>query len=303
MESSRPYGKRRYVKLNQLEFHFIDYGGDGPDLILLHGLASNARFWGPAAYYLAHSFRVLALDQRGHGSSAKPDLDYSFGSVAKDVEMFIRTLGIDKPLLVGHSWGGNVGVQVAVDYPDILSGLVCIDGGMIEPSSVPGASWDRTRISLTPPHFASMRLTWEELIKLVRDTDMGTLWGEGLDGFLKANFEIQSDLTVVPRLSIENHMSIVRALWDQKISSLYSKVKCPVLFIPTRMGGRDASTAGDNCKKEDQIAFALATIGGSCVIWMEDSVHDVPVQRPLDIATVIKNKWAEGFFDRINTSL
>ena len=98
-------------------------------------------------------------------------------------------------------------------------------------------------------------------------------------------------------------MSIVRALWDQKVSSLYRKVKCPVLFIPTRMGGRDASTAGDNYKKEDQIAFALATIGGSCVIWMEDSVHDVPVQRPLDIATVIKNKWAEGFFDRINTSL
>ena len=134
-----------FVDLNGLSFHYRDWGGQGRPLVLLHGLASNAHFWDLAAPYLTHDHRVVALDQRGHGASAKTEDGYDFPTVATDVASFIRSLGMDRPILVGHSWGGNVGVQVAADNPHLLEGLVCIDGGTIEPSAAPEALGRRPR--------------------------------------------------------------------------------------------------------------------------------------------------------------
>ena len=74
-----------YIGINGLLFHGIDWGGIGRPMLLLHGLASNARFWDLAAPYLTHHFYTLALDQRGHGASAKPDQGYDFPSIAEDV--------------------------------------------------------------------------------------------------------------------------------------------------------------------------------------------------------------------------
>ena len=126
-------GQDGYIDFQGLSFHFLDYGGQGRDLVLLHGLASNARFWELTAPHLAKGFRVLALDQRGHGASAKPDTGYDFSTVAADVASFVQSLGLKRPILVGHSWGGNVGMQVAGDYPSLLAGLCASTVGPSNP--------------------------------------------------------------------------------------------------------------------------------------------------------------------------
>ncbi|MDA0987954.1 MAG: alpha/beta hydrolase [Chloroflexi bacterium] len=219
------------MDIHGLSFHYVDYGGRGRDLLLLHGFASNARFWELAAPYLAENFRVLALDQRGHGASAKPDSGYDFPTVAADVASFVDSLGLNRPILVGHSWGGNVGMQVAADYPGLLAGLVCIDGGTIEPSAAVGATWEETERALTPPDFAAMRLDWEASLERARISGRGAMWGEHLEVFFSANFEIQPDGTVLPRLRREAHMLIVRSLWEQRVSSLYPKIGSLVLIV------------------------------------------------------------------------
>ena len=289
-------GQDRYIDAEGLSFHYVSYGGQGRDLLLLHGLASNARFWELAAPYFAENFRVLALDQRGHGASAKPDGGYDFPTVAADVASVVKTLGLDRPILVGHSWGGNVGMQVAADYPGLLAGLVCIDGGTIDPSTAAGATWEETEKALAPPDFAAMHLDWDAFLERAKIGGRGAMWGDHLEVFFRANFEVQSDGTVLPRLRREVHLLIVRALWEQRVSDIYPKISCPVLIMPARRDEETSSSAGDKATKEAQVRQALATLPKARLIWMEDSIHDVPVQRPYEVAQTIHEVEREGFF-------
>ncbi len=287
-----------FVKLNGLQFHYRDWGGKGVPLILLHGLASNAVFWDLAAPYLSRHFRTFALDQRGHGSSAKPDDGYDFPSVSADVEAFTRALGLEKPIVAGHSWGGNVAIQVAADYPQLPFGIVCIDGGIIEPSSEPGATWEETAQTLAPPDFEAMNLTWEQFLERARDWGAAINWGDKIQTFLKANFEVNGDGRVRPRLTRERHMRILKEIWNQRVSGLYPSVSCSVLIMPARKAQLDASSRllSFNQHKEAAVAKASQSLKRSRTVWMEDSIHDVPVQRPKEVAQVIIQAHKEGFF-------
>ena len=125
---------------------------------------------------------------------------------------------------------------------------------------------------------------------------MDTLWGGHLEQFLRANFEIQPDGTALPRLRRETHMLIVRALWEQQVSALYPRIACPVLLMPVRTKGQASSSAGDMATKEARVAQAISLLPQARLIWMEDSIHDVPVQRPSYVAQVILEVEQEGFF-------
>ena len=134
---TEPRPKEKFANVNGLRFHFRDWGGRGCPMLLLHGLASHCGIWDLVAPILARRARVIALDLRGHGASAKPDSGYDFDTVAMDVIGFCRVIGLRNPLVAGHSWGGNVAVHLAANYPAQFSRLVMVDGGCIEPVSPP----------------------------------------------------------------------------------------------------------------------------------------------------------------------
>ena len=284
------------ITVRGLSFHYRDWGGQGRDLLLLHGLSSNARFWDLAVPHLTGEFRVMALDQRGHGATAKPDDGYDFPSVAADIDAFIQAAGLARPILVGHSWGGNVGVQVAADYPGILAGLVCIDGGFFEPSAISGATWEQAETAMAPPDFAAMRLTSDALLEGAR-TRMASLWGDAFEEFLWANFEVQPDGIVLPRLPRDRHMLIVRAMWDQGVSRLFPRVTCPVLLMPARSDNPQRTGWGVSEQMQAQATRAQSLLPKARLVWMEDSIHDVPVQRPAEVAEVISQANREGYFE------
>ena len=92
--------------------------GDGPLVVLVHGMAGSAATWDRVVPALAERFTVLALDLPGHGSSAKPiDGDYSLGSFASVVRDVMVTLGFDRGTIVGQSLGGGVAMQFRVSVP------------------------------------------------------------------------------------------------------------------------------------------------------------------------------------------
>jgi pimeloyl-ACP methyl ester carboxylesterase len=285
------------VELQNLSFHYRDFGGSGRDIVLLHGLASNAVFWDLCASFLQEQLHVLALDQRGHGSSAKTDGGYDFPTVARDIAGFIETLNLQTPILVGHSWGGNVAMQVAADYPDLLSGLVCIDGGTIEPSASAGATWEKTEQALAPPHFPSRKVQWDQMVQRNQGrTDVQ--WKDGGLAFLEANFDVQNDGTVLPNLSYEHHMLIVRAIWDQKVSTLFPRIQVPVLLMPARRDNKDADSTGRRSEKEANYNKAASLLQTTQLVWMEDSIHDVPLQRPEEVSQSILDAVRDGFFGK-----
>ena len=126
----------KWLTIEALSFHYRDWGDGEQEIILLHGLASTCHIWDMVAPLLAEGgHRVVAMDQRGHGASAKPEQGYDFGTVSRDLTGLIEGLGMERPLIVGHSWGADVALEFAVANPKVPKGLCFVDGGMIQPSA------------------------------------------------------------------------------------------------------------------------------------------------------------------------
>jgi pimeloyl-ACP methyl ester carboxylesterase len=111
--------------------HQIGYrrGGEGPVLLLLHGIAGSSLTWVPAMTLLQSDYTVLAPDFLGHGASEKPLGDYSLGNLASTVRDFLNLLGIDRATVVGQSFGGGVALQFAYQFPERCERLVLVDAG------------------------------------------------------------------------------------------------------------------------------------------------------------------------------
>ena len=133
-------------------------GTGSPPFVLVHGLASNARLWdGVATALVAAGHQVFAVDLRGHGRSSKPAGPYDVTTVADDLATVIERLGIERPVVAGQSWGGNVVLELAARRPDLVRGIVCVDGGWLELGR-DFADWDACRAALSPPRLAGRRL-------------------------------------------------------------------------------------------------------------------------------------------------
>ena len=285
----------QYVDLNGLRFHYRDWGGSGRPAVFLHGLASNSHIWDMVAPLLAEHFAVVALDQRSHGESAGPDDGYDFATIAGDLRLFIEALGLERPLLVGHSWGGNVALELATTHADGAGGLVFVDGGFINVRSRADVTWEEVERNLAPPDLTHM--TMEELLPRAREM-WGSGWRPAVEAVLRASFQVQPDGTIRPRLHRERHMKIVRALWDQQQADLFPKVRVPVLILPVRRQEEEPPRGPmASFRKEELVAQAEANLPRARTVWLEDSIHDVPLQRPDLIASVILQAADEGFFD------
>jgi pimeloyl-ACP methyl ester carboxylesterase len=276
-----------FVDLRGLRFHYREYraatGGPdaAPPIVLLHGLASTSRIWMLTAPFLAERCRVVALDQRGHGETAKPDAGYDFASVTADAVAFLDALGLERAVLAGHSWGGNVAVEVAARHPKRVAGLVLVDGGFFEVSSRPGMTWQRAEQELAPPDLS--HLTAEELVAMAKKWELGPIWSPEVEAALLANFEVTEGGTIRPRFARAHHMQVVRALWEQKVSQLFPSVRCPVLFVCAERE-RSEGTREMTQRKRDGVERAQALLSDCRVVWFEDTIHDIPLHRPERLA-------------------
>jgi pimeloyl-ACP methyl ester carboxylesterase len=141
------------VRVEELELHGhrVRYriGGDGPAIVLIHGITGTSDTWGEVLPDLAESHTVLAPDLLGHGESAKPRGDYSLGAYASGVRDLMIAVGIDKATFVGHSLGGGVAMQLAYQFPERLDRLVLVSSGglgrevhlMLRLTALPGAEY------------------------------------------------------------------------------------------------------------------------------------------------------------------
>jgi len=125
-----PYASSNIV-LRQMRFHYLDWGApDAPAVVLLHGGHQSAHSWDLVSLHLARRYRVLALDQRGHGDSEwARDVTYSNHEMSLDAEAFIAAMGLRQPIVIGHSMGGRNAMLLTRRDPSLLSALVIVDVG------------------------------------------------------------------------------------------------------------------------------------------------------------------------------
>ena len=284
-----------YIDLRGLPFHYRDWGGDGRPVLLLHGLASTCHIWDLVAPLLAEDFRVVALDQRGHGQSAQADEGFDFATVSGDAAAFIKHLGWEQPVVAGHSWGADVALELAAAEPDMTSGLIFVDGGTIEPSARPGWSLEQARQDMAPPIFTGFTAEMMRS-RVIEGARFGPNPSETVVEAVLANFRVLEDGTIQSNLRRENHLRIIDALWDHRPSQLYPTLRCPVLMLPARQSTPDAMDR--RFRREESMARAASLMPVSKTVWLEDSIHDVPLQRPELVANTIGEHINNGFFDR-----
>ena len=111
--------------------------GEGPALLLLHGLGCDHTTWDPVIRGLAKRYTVIAPDLLGHGASAEPRADYSVGGYANGMRDLLTVLGIDKVTVVGHSFGGGVAMQFAYQFPERTERMILLAPGGLGPEVSP----------------------------------------------------------------------------------------------------------------------------------------------------------------------
>lgn len=124
------------VLANGIEQHYWRTGGNGPQVLLLHGLTDNGACWTRLAHELAADYDLVMPDARGHGRSATPASGYSPEDRAADVVALIDALGLERPVVIGHSMGGLSAALVAADAPERVRGALLEDPAFLEPEDV-----------------------------------------------------------------------------------------------------------------------------------------------------------------------
>ena len=125
------------VPIDTLNLNVVNTGSGDPTLIFLHYWGGSARTWASTVRLLEPKFRCIAYDQRGWGSSDAPSDGYHLQSLADDASMLIRTLGLRRYVLVGHSMGGKVAQLLASQRPVGLEALILVAPASPFPQHIP----------------------------------------------------------------------------------------------------------------------------------------------------------------------
>lgn len=245
-------------------------------VLLVHGLSSNARLWDVVGARLAgDGYAVLAVDLRGHGSSAEvpdpPDSDPTDVAVA-DLVAVCAELRWSRVLVAGQSWGGNIAVQLAAGHPDLVAGLALVDGGWLHM----GDRWsdvDDAWPTLAPPNLAGWAL--DDLREVL--TDAHPEWSaEAIEATL-GNLEHCPDGTVRPWLTLDRHRARVASLLAHRPRELYSSVVCPTVLL----AAGDPPDAG-----AEEAASALPD---ATLVTFPEGDHDLHAQYPDRVAAAIES--------------
>ena len=263
-----------------VELHVRRWHGIGVPFLLVHGLASNARLWDGVAAELADAGHdVVAVDLRGHGRSSKPADGYEMATVGDDLRVLIERVGLDRPVAVGQSWGGNVVVELAARHPGLLRAVGCVDGGGIE-LSARFPDWEACADALRPPPVAGMKA--DDFEAMVRRAHPD--WPEsGIRGVL-ANVERCGDGTVAPWLSLDRHLDVLRGLWAHHPCERLRDIREPVLFLGA--GPVDDPTG-------HELAAAAAAAPRGRLEWI-DGDHDLHAQHPRQVAGLLRTLAGPG---------
>jgi pimeloyl-ACP methyl ester carboxylesterase len=114
-----------------VNLRYLDSGSGDPPLVFIHGWCCDHTTWRDQLPAFAPKHRIIAVNLRGHGASDKPDQDYDVAGFVDDMAWLIRDLGLEQPVIVGHSMGGVTTLNLLRKHPDIAKAAVFVDAGIM----------------------------------------------------------------------------------------------------------------------------------------------------------------------------
>ena len=269
--------KDAYVDVDNTKMRYVDAGAGSP-VVMIHGNAGSVDDWDfNSMGQLCHDHRLIAIDRPGHGKSDRPDsktatLHYQ----AKLVHDTLAQLGVTRPVLVGHSWGGSLALAYAVDYPNELSAIV-----LLAPAAYPDKGGDQfMRAILKTPVIGDATLTVGRLLFgksiLKKELNKAFYPDSVPDDYLQYASSSWLHHKQV-RATLEDEWSLNKDL--EQTSRHYGEIRIPVVIVT---GDQDKIvSAKDN-------AYRLKTsITQSQLIELKNTGHQVPQTHPESIYNAV----------------
>lgn len=286
MAKSGPARKRpveAWANVAELRMRYLDWGGDGPPIVALHGLASSAHWYDLVAPILCRQYRIIAPDQRGHGRTTQPPRGYDWATLAADMAGLMDHLGLERASVLGHSWGGNVATNVAARHPERVSHLVMIDGGFLSGRLWPDATWESFSQRVRPRDVSGTR---EQFLDRLR-TQMADCWSKELERIVQTMVYEDESGQIHDILHPDNHAQVIRAMWDEPPSTILPRILCPALIVAA--GPRPDRVGSDFALRRQLMVSAAAQDLKNCrVDWIPNTIHDIGYHRPQELARVIR---------------
>ena len=265
-----------------------DFAGGEPAVLAMHGLASNARWWDLVAARLAPRHRLISVDLRGHGLSDRPDEGYDFPTVAGDLAEVAAQLHPGPMVVAGHSWGASVALTYGVHRAAGTLAVICVDGGATDLAAYFGPTWEMAEQTMRPPQLhgitAATLRAWMDSSPIAEGSDPDTA-----AAILLGNFEEDGSGTgtLQARLALDHHMQIARHLYELDGYQLMSRLQAPLLLMPA--GHPDH----EDLPKVRAMDHARRVMGDRVRVTWVDGVHDIPVQRPVEVAEAMEAFMSE----------
>jgi pimeloyl-ACP methyl ester carboxylesterase len=271
-----------HIEVNVRGLRFsVQRRGQGEPFVLLHGLASTRKMFALVAPLLEPEYTVIAPDQRGHGESDKPAGGYDFESICADLDGLAEALGIRTPFrLAGHSWGAYTALHYAATRPHAVSRLFLIDGGVASIRDRFGATWEEAEAKMAPHSFDGV--TRDMLEQFIRERWLGAAFRPELLPLALSIFDTSNPAQVRAHLPREQHLQIVRALWEYAPLADFTMLRIPARAI---LAVQDTQRDPVNQASADAAQEACPSLE---VRWLNDTIHDVPWQRPRELAALLR---------------
>lgn len=288
----------RFFRSGTLRVHFRDWGGEGlPPLVIVHGLRDHSHSFDDLARALRDAFHVYALDLRGHGDSETTPY-YAFGHFVLDLRNLLQALRLGRPVLVGHSMGGEVVATYAGSFPDVPDRIVMIEG-----LGPPSLDMDR-EVDWTVQGFARIDRAWQGTPGLesleaayrrlrVRNPRLGEAPARRLavlgtrlreDGLLEWKFD---PMLCTLAVSGTFHLEYARAFWR--------RITAPVLVVHGAMSGEFwHERPGATYLEPDELAARLGAFRNATFVEIPDAGHMVHFDQPDALAAAIRAFLADA---------
>ncbi|WP_437066489.1 alpha/beta fold hydrolase [Streptomyces sp. enrichment culture] len=240
-----------------------DWGGTGPSVLLLHGLAGHAGEWDAVARRLSPRFRVVALDQRGHGASERLPEDVSRAAYVADVVAVAGELGLGAPVVVGQSLGGHTAFLTAAAHPEAVRAVVLVDAGAGGPSPAVPEEIGRWLDSWPVP-FASR----DAAVRFFGGGAVGEGWADGLR---------EGDGGWWPRFDRGVMVRSLAECAERSFLGEWRTVVCPTLVVLAR----SSLVAPGEFEAMLRLRPSVTSVS------VPDTGHDVHLQRPAVVAELV----------------
>jgi pimeloyl-ACP methyl ester carboxylesterase len=245
-----------FVIVGDLTLHYVKWGEQGRPIVCVHGLTANAFCYQAYADNLARDHQLYAYDLRGRGDSDKPEYGYSVPIHTNDLAKLIDILGLERPVLIGHSLGALIALYFAAHYPEKLSKLVLVDAGAPLPWNTPQEqpAWltaSISRLGTTVPSFEE----YTQRLKLA--PFLGPYWNEYLDLYFEHDVRHNSDSSVASKCYREGILEEGRRYAEALPEQQWANVQVPTLLL---RAGQGLFSDNDQMLPEESVAAARSGI-------------------------------------------